>query len=179
MAYQTWVGTLVTGQADGPALANTTTETNIIPTSAIFTLPANYMYIGQTLRLTLAGRYSTTGTPTLRILLRYGAVQTGVILFDTTALTTQSGVTNTTWQVNAQLTVRAIGNGTTGNLMAVGTQLGMTSATAPTLIPASAPAVSSGFDSTTATALNVSAIWGTASASNTITVHQYMLESLN
>lgn len=160
-------------------MANTTTETNILPTAAIFTLPANYLLIGQTLRFTLAGRYSTTSTPTLRILLRYGAVSTGVILFDTTALTTQSGVTNTTWKVWADLTVRAIGSGTTANVMAIGHQLGMTGATAPTLIPATAPAVSSGFDSTTATALNVSAIWGTASASNSVTVHTYSLETLN
>jgi hypothetical protein len=179
LAYQSWVWTPTTGQADGAALANSTTETAILPTPAIFTLPANYLLIGSHLRLYLAGRFSTTGTPTLRILLRYGAIPSGIILFDTTALTTASGVTNQTWEVWGNLTVRAIGNATSANLMYTGMQLGITSLTAPTAIPATAPAVSSGFDSTTATPFNVSATWGTANASNTITLHQYTLESLN
>src|SRR5262245_1651888 len=181
MPNQRWAQSLVEAQADGPTLSNSGSETNILPTAAIWTLPAGFLLVGSKLRLTFGGRYSNVATtPTLRFILRYGAVSTGVILFDTTALTTQPApVTNVTFRVRADITVRSIGSGTGATAMAIGEQLGITSATAPGLVPATAPAVTAGFDSTLATALNLSAIWGTAAAGNTLTLHEYMLESLN
>ena len=46
------------------------------------------------------------------------------------------------------------------------------------LLPASAPAVGNGFDSTSAALIDLFATWQTANASNSIQCHQFMLISL-
>jgi hypothetical protein len=181
-SLQTWVETLQTGQADGSGLSNSTVETSIIPSAAIYTLPANYWYIGRALRFTLKGRLSSaTSSPgTLRLLIRYGGVSSGIILADSVAATIASSLANNTWFWRGEIVCRAVGSGTSSNAMTIAEYAGITETTGLVKInPASAPAVTSGFDSTTATQINVSAIFGTASASNSLTLHEYVLESLN
>lgn len=176
-----YASVLAEQHVDGPVYSNSASEALILGGAAVYTLPVNFLHEGSRLRVTFAGRYSNvTTTPTLRLILRLGPVGSGVVWFDTAALTTQAApVTNTTFKVWADLSVRSIGSGTLGTLMATGWQLGLTSATVPTLIPPTAPAVSAGFDTTLATAINLSAIWGTQATGNTLTLHDYLLESLN
>lgn len=175
MSRQLFTQTLITAESDGAALANSTTATSILPTHAIYTLPANDMDIGKQYEVEAWGRISTTGTPTL-VLALYLA---GASFIASQAITTGSGMTNVTWMLKLLLTCRAIGNGTTANCMFTGMALGIGGAGVMTQIPASAPAVSSGFNSVASNAVDLYATWGTASASNTITLHQYSLRSLN
>jgi hypothetical protein len=48
-----------------------------------------------------------------------------------------------------------------------------------TMLPLTAPAVGTGFDSTVMNVVDLFATWGTSSASNSIQTHMYSLESLN
>ena len=175
MARQTWNQLLATAETSGAALLSSTTPTSILPTAAVFTLPANFVDVGSSFRVKASGQFSTTGTPTLA----FAIYLAGASFCATQAVTTSSGASAATWSLELNLTVRAIGNGTNANAMFTGLLAGVTGATAITMIPASTPAVSSGFNSTQANAWDFYATWGTSSASNTITLAQYSLESLN
>lgn len=175
MGRQTWTETLVTAEGDGTALANSTAATSILPTGAVFTLPANFFDIGRRIEVEAAGRISTTGTPTIL----FSVYLAGATFCASQAITTGSGITNLTWRLRMAITCRAIGSGTSANAMFTGELLGVSSATGLTMIPASAPAVSSGFNSTISNAVDFYATWGTASASNTITLHEYQLRASN
>lgn len=182
MSLQTWEEALVTAQVDGTALASSTTATSIIPAAAKFTLPANFFSIGKILKVTAAGRISTTtGPPTITFDVRLGSV----VVFNGGAVTTVASVTNKTWFLEAWLTCRAIGATTSANLLGAGrltsaAVVGSTGGAANSaLLPDSAPAVGTGFDSTSSQAVDLFATWSASSASNTVTLHQYVLESLN
>lgn len=184
MSLQTWQETLISAQVDGTAHNNSTTATSIIPAAARFTLPANFFSIGKVLRVTAIGRISnivtTPGNITLDV--RLGAVVAfngGAVAMNTTAKT------NVPWRLEALLTCRAIGGGTSANLMGIGTLtsesvVGAAAGTALTAsLPASAPAVGTGFDSTTSQAVDLFATFSVANAANSIQVHEYVLEALN
>ncbi len=181
MSLQTWQETLISAQVDGTALSNTTTATSILPAAAKFTLPANYMSIGKVLRVTAKGRISnvvtTPGNLTFEVRFGNTAVFSGgAIAISTTAHT------NVTFIMDAMMTCRAIG--ASANLMGIGQfqteALGATANIAVTSsLPVSAPAVGSNFDSTAAQVVDLFATWSVASASNSIQVHEYTLESLN
>lgn len=182
MSLQTWEESLVTAQVDGTALANTTTATSIIPAAARFTLPANFMAIGKVLKVTAIGRISTTtGPPTITLDVRLGSV----VVFNGAAVTTVASVTNKTWLFEAWLTCRAIGASTSANMIGSGrltssAVVGSTGGAANgAILPDSAPAVGTGFDSTASQAVDLFATWSAASASNTIQLHQYTLEAMN
>lgn len=168
--------TLVTAQASGAAVGNTTTPTSLLPAPAVYTLPANSMaYIGQKLRLRASGQISTTGTPTIT----FTIYLSGAAFCASQAITTGSGLSSVTWTLDLELTMRALGSGTSANAMFTGVAYGVAGATAVTQIPASSPAVSSGFSSVQANTLDLFATWGTANASNTLTLVQYELISPN
>lgn len=175
---QNWVELPDNGSAhtDGSALANSTVETSILPSQALWTAPNNWFQIGRSIRWWAAGRVSTTGTPTLRLKLLYSATVNTNVIADTTALTTAT-LTNNTWWWRGHLTTRAEGSG--ANVMAISELVGVTGAATQVQVPATAPVVSSNFDGTTSNPINLTALWGTASASNTITLHMFLLELLN
>ena len=184
MSRQYWEELIWWATADGAAIANTTTETIIFPDVVI---PANYMADGRVLRLTGRGRFSTTGTPTIRFRLRWGG-STGTLLWDSGTITTAT-VTAALWAVEMEIQTRV--NGATGTLFVIGSAL-VGSAAAPSVGSATgAPAIgmfgSAGDDTPAAvtvdltadTALSLTAAWSAASASNTLTGHNYFGESLN
>lgn len=185
MSLQGWQETLITAQVDGTALASSVTATSILPAAAKFTLPANYFgYIGKVLRLTAQGRISTTSSsPTITFDVRLGAV----IVFNGAAVATVAAgaQTNKTWQLEALLTCRAIGASTSANLMGIGkltssAVVGSSGGNANTaLLPDSAPAVGTGFDSTVSNVVDLFATWSASSASNSVQLHSFALESLN
>ena len=80
----------------------------------------------------------------------------------------------------ARLGLRAMFAGTLANFMHTGRFISaLVSATnLMNLIPATAPAVGTGFDSSAGATLDLQATWSNATAGNTITLHQYLLESL-
>ena len=182
MSLQGWGETLISAQVDGTALASSTTPTSILPGAAKFTLPANYFSIGKVLRVTAQGRVSTTtGPPTLTLDVRFGSV----IVFNGGAMTTVASVTNKSWELMALLTCRAIGASTSANMLGIGkwtssAAVGSTGGNANTcVLPDSAPAVGTGFDSTISSVVDLFATWSASSASNSVQLHSFILESLN
>jgi hypothetical protein len=185
MSRQFFEETLAWATADGTAIANTTTETIIFPNVII---PANMMSDGRILRLTALGRHSTTGTPTLTFRVRWGGVS-GTVLCASGAMVTGSAVTAAIWRMELLIQTRT--NGATGTLFAGGVaEIGedatstvgsATNAGARDFMGSAGVATPAAVtvDLTADTALSVTAQWGTASASNTLTGHNYILESLN
>ena len=170
--------------AAGPALASSATLSDISPGSAApaqagqnaIVLPANFLYVGQVLRLTAYGVFSNTGTPTLLLGFYYGTTSTA--LAATGATTTTTGATNWPWRAEMTATVRA--TGTSGSVITQGFVDLATSLTAVTRIPIPATALATvTINTTTANEVLVGAQWGTSSSSNTITCHQFLVEALN
>lgn len=190
---QTWQETLAALQVDGPALTGTAaasllgTATNA-SAAAKFTLPANFFGpdgVGKVLRVALKGRISNIVTTpgTLTIDVRMGPTS-NIIVFNGGAFSLNVvAKTNVTFICDILLTCRAVGPGTLANLMGIGQfqSESVVGAAAGTTVaanlPASAPAVGTGFDSTVAMVVDV---FGTFSLTgNSLTVHEYTLESLN
>lgn len=164
--------------ADGAAYANATALTDVAPTPAVL-LSANLLELGTRFEIQACGRYSNTGTPTLTLGLYSGtvgqAIGSGVALCVTSALTTVSAAANRTWEIHGRFSVRSVG--------ASGTVFGRAKVSnvttgATDLAPASAPTTAT-IDTTVARYMTIGATWGTASASNTLTVQEFGLTMVN
>lgn len=177
MPAQFWEAVLNSPGNGAGAAYNTSTTITDVSAAPQLVLPANFMYPGQSFRLTAFGVFSTTVTPTLRLGFYYGGVA-GVSLADTGAVTTASGVTNVPWRLELTSTVRTVG--ATGTIISQGfCDFGTAVATATHLpLPNTALATVT-IDTTAAKALTVGATWGTSSASNTLTCHQFLVEAMN
>lgn len=185
MSRQAWVELLAWATADGTAIANTTTEAIIFPN---ITIPGNYLSDGRVLSLKAYGRHSTTGTPTLVFALRWGGVG-GTVVAQSGALTCGSGITAAPWEVELLLQVRT--NGAAGTVFVTGHVKAWDDAVGTTGSATNAPGIaamgSAGaatpaavtIDATADTALALTADWSAASASNTLTGHNYFLWSHN
>lgn len=178
--YNSWNSSLQTANVDGTALTNTVTATSILPAHAKFTLPANMLNIGSKLRIRASGRISTAAaTPgTITFDVRFGSA---VVFNGGASGTVVTSATNLTWVLECDLTVRSVGASTSATILGTGILTSAAlSATVPVmLLPTSAPAVGTGFDSTSSQAVDLFATWSFASASNTITLHQFELISCN
>jgi hypothetical protein len=185
---QGYIATLLASLADGAALTNSTTPTSLLPAIAKPTLPANYLFAGKMFRVRATGRISTVVTTpgTLTLDLRFGSVavfSSGAMTLNTTAQT------NTPWIYDALLTVRAVGSGTSANVLGQGlwtshavigaSAIGTAGAASQIMPYNAAPAVGTGFDSTAASTVDLFATWSVANAANSITCHQFIIEDLN
>lgn len=181
--------TLVTAQADGATLTNTVTATSLLPTPAKFVLPSNFFWVpGKKLRITAAGRISTvvTSPGNFTFDVRFGST----IVFNGGASALNIvAQTNATWDLEINLTCRTIGQTTVATVLGVGKLITRASLNAPAvgtttgvgtvLLPDTAPVAGTGFDSTATQAVDLFGTFSTANAANSITLHQYSLESLN
>jgi hypothetical protein len=181
-----YANALVTMQSDGTALSNSTTATSILASAARVLVPGGYLsFIGQEITVEAAGRVSTNGAGagTLQFSVRAGSVVAAL----SPAFTLNTVVkTNVTWRLSWQLTLRAVGSA--ANFMHVGDWLSeaVVGSPLPTvggsgdlLIPATAPAVGTSFNSTADTTFDLFAQWNTASVGNSIQAQQYRLISWN
>jgi hypothetical protein len=167
--------------SDGTALTNSTTATSILPVGAKGTIPANALQIGSKVRIRAGGRISTVvttpGTLTFNLIFGSTTVWTsGAISLNVAAQT------NDTWELEAELSVRAIGTGTSCTLLGIGKFASAANIAANgnlCLVPATAPAVGTGVDSSAAQTVDFQAAWSVASASNSILCHQFTLELAN
>jgi hypothetical protein len=176
---------LVVMQGDGAALGNTLTPTSLLLGQGKFTMPANTIdFVGKKLRVTAAGRVSNIVTTpgTLTLDLRFGSVivaNGGAMPLNIVAKT------NVAWELQWDITARTVGSTTVATLMHQGlwmseSAVGAVAGTMGTIgLPASAPAVGTGFDSTAAQQIDLFGTWSIANAGNTITCHQFMVELLN
>jgi hypothetical protein len=96
--------------------------------------------------------------------------------------------TNATWEFELELVARALGFSTSANLMGVGrfssrALIGSAAVASgyagSALLPDTAPAVGTGFDSTNTNLLDLKATWSVANAANSIQCHTYRVESVN
>lgn len=172
---------------DSTAYTTSTTPTSILPPSAVFTLPAGFLYYpGQQLLVKAGGRISNvvTSPGTLTFSVMLGAVvaaTSGALALNIVAKT------NVTWELEWKLTLRGVGAGTTGTFMhtgewssesVIGSPLPSAGGSGTLLLPASAPAVGTGFNCQAAQAVDLFATWGTNNA-NSILTHWYTLTSIN
>ena len=179
-----FVQSLITAQGDGATVASSSSATSLLPAAAKLTLPPNYLnFIGVKLTIKAQGRVSnlvtTPGTLTMDI--RFGSTVVfngGVMQLSTTAHTTVP------WWMEISLTVRSIGASAT--LMGQGffmSQAANLAGADPTtghemlLIPNSAPAVGTSFDSTAAQVVDLFGKFSASDPLNSITLHQYELMS--
>jgi hypothetical protein len=169
--------------ADGNAVAATTTQTSLLTGTAsqgVFSLPANWLgnAAGAQFYLRASGRISTPaatqGNVTFTVVI--GAVNACV----SPTFTSQASQTNITWILDWDMTVRAVGSGTSANIMHTGTlTTALVSATnLINLIPATAPVVGTGFNSTGIQTVDLQLTWSNNTAGNTVTLHQYSFWSL-
>lgn len=153
-------------------VANTVTQTALTSTGVgNLTIPANHLKVGKTYRIKGKGIVSDTGTPTLRIRVKLGSTVVG----DTGAIALVGTVSNDTFNLEFEFTTRSTGSSGTvfgqgffefDNSNNTGLFEGMPN-TATTTI-----------NTTTSQAISVSAEWGTASSSNTISLTNLTVEEL-
>ena len=188
MSMQGWVELLAVAPTDGPTLTNTVTATSVLVATAKPVLPAQYFdKPGKMIRIRAKGRMSTVVTTpgTFTFDIRFG--NTVVFTGGAMALNTVAQ-TNATFDLDISLVCRTIGSSTGGTVLGAGNfssrvVIGSPAVTAggagELLLPDTAPVVGTGFDSTFAQTIDLFGTWSVASASNSITLHQVMIESLN
>jgi hypothetical protein len=185
MSSNSWNQTLISAQGDGTALTNSTTATSILPAAAKFTMPANYLKVGDVIRVRASGRISTVVTTpgTLTLDIRSGS---STVIFNGGAMNLNvTAQTNASWWYDAYLTVRAVG--TSANVLGtaqwssraiVGSAAVAAGGVPSIILPDTAPAVGSNFDSTTSFVIDMFGTWSVANAANSIQVHQFELALL-
>ena len=183
-----WVNMLAWDTSDGTAVSNTTTPTSILSGTEKPQMQPNYLnFVGAALRGEVFGRISTVVTTpgTLTLDIRFGSV----IVFTSPAFALNTTAkTNVSFLWEFDLSTRTIGTGTSATMFGhgrfsseavVGSPVPGTGGSGILLAPASAPAVGTGFDSTSAQTVDCFATWSIANASNSIQKHKYRLWSLN
>lgn len=176
---------IASSYTDGPALT-AAAAASCVPTYIPTTLPAGYMQIGRVWRLRIAGRISCVVTTpgTARFDLRLG----GVVAFDTLAIPLNIvAKTNVPFLLDVLLTCRAVGSGTSGQLIGQGVFL--SEAVINTAVPSTgpgpggvmvpyntAPVVGTGFNSQSA--LTLDCFFTQTVATGSMTVHQFMIEQM-
>jgi hypothetical protein len=192
MGVQTWVETLVTSQAAGTLFNTYTTAKTVLNAQSVIVLPAGFFYIGRALRVVIIGGISNrvTGPDTTTFQIMLGS--TGTIAAFTTGAMNLTTTAHTTipFFCEVSLTCRAVGTGTSANLIGQAQVQGQMFAMAASLAdnaagtgyamgPNTAPAVGTGFDSTIANVLDFWVAQSFSGAGNGIQVHQYKVFNMN
>ena len=192
MSNQGWVECVSSAQVAGPTLASFTTAVSCLPTQARYTIPQDEWFIGKALRVRAAGQISNvvTTSPTFTFEFRLGPTS-NIVAFTTGALVTSTTAhTTLPWWLDIMMTCRAIGGGTSGNLMGQALVSGrafvdvsgadVTTTGHPTLLaPETTPAVGTGFDTNVGNIADLFVACQTSNAANALTLQQYSLEILN
>jgi hypothetical protein len=166
-----WNNTLYNAVTSSSAIANTASETAF---SKSYQIPALYTdQVGLIVRIRAGGKYSTTGTPTLTLTIRVGGTGVDGYPVAGTYVTTANNASDYGWSAQADFVVRA--TGISGTAQRGPSFFGVGGVSAPT------SAYSGTFEWATLVPRNVhvTAQWGTASASNTITMDTLQVELIN
>lgn len=130
---------------------------------------------GKSLRIKAWGRLGTTGTPTFTWSVRFLTSSTfsagGGIGFSTAALTGASGVTLVQWDLECDITLRALSSPAASTLMVMGkvtSGAGLASPFVYSIPTGNTAFTSTSFDTTVTQFLFVSVACGTSNASNLI-----------
>lgn len=180
MSSNSWNQTLISAQAAGTALTAAAAAT-ALPTPAVFTMPANTLKIGDKILIKASGIISCVITTpgTARFDVRIGAA----VVFDSGALSLNViAKTNVPWYLEAELTVRSIGNGVVATILGqglfsseavVGSPLPSVGGGGVLNIPVSGVAVGTGFNSTISNTVDL--FFTQTVATGSMTLQQYDL----
>jgi hypothetical protein len=179
---------VLTAQSVVGTLFNTfTTAKTVINQTDLVPLPVNYLQVGSKFRIKAAGGLSnivtTPGTVTFQIMVGAIVVWTsGAIQMTTTAHTLAP------FKLEVDLRLDAIGTGTTAKFLGMGTLSGIgftvgagadsTTVVGNFPVPATAPAVGTGFDSTIANNLDFWTGFSISNAGNGVQLYDYSVEQM-
>jgi hypothetical protein len=163
----------------GIVLANSTTPTNLMPADATQRLRAGWFrFVGQHMSLFASG-VASRGSGTLQFVLRLN----GVNIF-TGAVMTLASQTNVPWILRLQGTTRVISSlssmfwmGTFSSALVVGSPAPTVGGNGCLPQPAVNPAVGATFDCSINQDFGLFAVWSAALPTNSIQMHQMVLES--
>jgi len=153
----------------GDTIASTADETDFVST---FTFPAYSLLPLDVIRVTAFGIYSTTGSPTMAIRLRWGGL-TGVTLLSTGTVTMGASQTNRGWKFDGLLMVPAAGLAFEAQGFA---SFALTGVTATPVHLTNVDPVPVDVD--TAMDLTLTAEWSVSSASNIIILRQILMHRM-
>lgn len=178
MSRQYWVTPLPPFHiADGTANTGTTIA-DLSPAPPIV-IPGSMLEIGSRLEFSAFGRYTTSATATTIVIGIYlappaSAIASGNAVAVTSAITIKPSLTNATWRVEGNGTIRAVGATTAAQLLAALECSNLTS-NGTDMAPATAP-TAFGFDSTVANSVRIGA---TLSVAQSITCHYFGVRLVN
>lgn len=184
MSLQTWQETLITNNGVVGPTVTATTITSVLPTSSVFTIPANYLQVGKILKFRAKGVMNTTVTSpgTLTWTINFGAIATFASQALALNIVAKSAVT---WDLELNMQCTAIGSGTTAKMKTLGifSSEAVVGSAAPSagsagslMIPASSPVDGTGFSSVVSLAIDLLA---TNTVNNSMILHYFAIESLN
>jgi hypothetical protein len=164
------LGGLFSQTASGAAVSNTTTPTSIVGSGVgNLSVPANGFQVGDSFNAVMGGIISTGNGQTVQIQIRSGAV----ILADTGAVSLPNGLTNRTWDIDVDFTIRALGAAGVASIVSSGFFI---YANAGAIQGADFTSINNTtFDTTTSNTLDIIVTWGAANASNSITATHSVL----
>lgn len=164
------LGSGLYSQAASVTVANTVTTTSIISATGAqgsVTLPANFFSAsGVALKIRVWGIHSASGNPTIDWKVSIG----GTTVLDTTAVTSGNS-TNQAFDIDAVITCRT--TGTTGTVFGQGKYIEVGNA----LFPMSNTGTQT-INTTISNVIDINVTWGTASASNTLTATNVVLQGV-
>jgi hypothetical protein len=185
--------TLFTNTVDGTALATFTAEASLLSGMGGMQpmLPAGFFYniqqgTGKAIRIRAAGVVSSTATPTYTFFVRIGSTQgaiTGTSLLQTAAITTQTTITNSFWELEGDVIMRTMGFGSGAATLQASGSVASAGFASPFMFAAT-PAASATVWTATVDAsqtlyLSFSASCGTSNAANTIQLRQLTVLGLD
>lgn len=153
-------------------VANTVTETSVIGTGApgqSLTLGANFFVVGSSIKWRMMGYVADTGTPTIRFKVKLGTT----VIYDTGAQSLPSLSGNQFIFLEGQATCRS--TGASGTIFATSEVFANTGASSIGNLDVTVPTSAVTVDTTSAQTFDITVTWGTASASNSITINTFVL----
>lgn len=190
MASQNWVAPLNIAQIDGPTLVSSAAATSLLQTVQKKRLDSGYFdRIGKKLIIKAHGQISVSGAAlNLTLDVRFvgspdSAAPTTVVVANggAMAMTTSAAKSGVAWDLEVEMTCRAIG--ASANLRHkfrfTSEAFGAASVVGEAKTFLSTPATGSNFDSSLIQVVDLFGTWGTSSASNSITVNGFELDAQN
>ena len=191
MAAPYFVQTLVAQKLNGALFNTYTTAKSVLNQTELLQIPGGYLQIGSTLRIRvfagLSNIVTTPGTVTFQSMLG----PSGTIVAWTSGTIQMSTTANTLLPINLELYLRLQTAGTItsaawlggGTLTGLNVQLGSGVANGSVtdsalMVPATSPAVGTGFDSTVTNLLDFYVGFSTSNAGNGIQIYNYTVEQL-
>ena len=155
-------------------VVNTTTETTIVNGGVgSLSVPANAFQVGNSFSAILSGALSADNNDTLRIRVKSGAVSLG-----DTGLITLPGITNKFFDLQIHFTIRTIGAAGVASV-AVSGQFTYSKNAGNAFEGSDFVSINSTtFDTTVGNTLDITAEWGTASPTNSISTEVFVLNKI-